>query len=501
MRLLRLLLLLLLLLLLSAACAGAGGGGERFTEHVQTRRIRHGGGGGGEMQHSRFTFVMSKNSSSSGSGSGSGSSNHYVLLPKQVGVLMRRYAVRRFALTLTRGSTGIRGDGVLTVPVGAALHAQFFNNNRRRSTSKRRNWLCFANALGSVYGVATSAVTLAHTARPHWWRNGGGSSYYAALPRETVCTENVVPWLQLLPCRAELGLAASLHALPLFDAHYLSVAVHGSASAPASATRRIVLTQTLDVVLPPSPPSATSTQEALRCPVATTTTTTTTTEDVFEKRNVTLQRFVTGATQRGGTLHIRIENRSGTRAARVVYFDSVPWFLRLWFHSLRATLNGDDVDVSLLSSMRFMAASKAKQRPSELELALELPPRATLRLAVDFEKRLLTMDEYPPDVSRGFDVQAAVLCSSSSSSSTTTTSDKDCVYSRNLLVLLPYPDFSMPFIVIAFACTVLAFFVGSMANILSASAHAIRTTPASPLARLKTRLLRHCRCCCCCCKK
>ncbi len=31
---------------------------------------------------------------------------------------------------------------------------------------------------------------------------------YASLPREAVCGENLTPWLKLLPCRDQAGLAA-----------------------------------------------------------------------------------------------------------------------------------------------------------------------------------------------------------------------------------------------------------------------------------------------------
>ena len=42
-----------------------------------------------------------------------------------------------------------------------------------------------------------------HTCRP-------SQKQYAALPRESVCTENLTPWLKLLPCRDAAGLASLL---------------------------------------------------------------------------------------------------------------------------------------------------------------------------------------------------------------------------------------------------------------------------------------------------
>ncbi len=40
---------------------------------------------------------------------------------------------------------------------------------------------------------------------------GGGPAWHVgSLPREAVCTENLTPWLKLLPCTGKAGLAAVL---------------------------------------------------------------------------------------------------------------------------------------------------------------------------------------------------------------------------------------------------------------------------------------------------
>lgn len=65
---------------------------------------------------------------------------------------------------------------------------------------------------------------------------------YAALPRETVCTENLTPWKKLLPCGDKVlnfhvkfiniefiyfkfGLGTLLNARKLYDSHYHSLSV------------------------------------------------------------------------------------------------------------------------------------------------------------------------------------------------------------------------------------------------------------------------------------
>lgn len=50
---------------------------------------------------------------------------------------------------------------------------------------------------------------------------------YAAIPSENVCTENLTPFVKLLPCKAQAGIASLLNPHKLFDAdwHGMSITV------------------------------------------------------------------------------------------------------------------------------------------------------------------------------------------------------------------------------------------------------------------------------------
>lgn len=73
---------------------------------------------------------------------------------------------------------------------------------------------------------------------------------FGALPREAVCTENLTPWLRLLPCRGAAGLSALLHGPTVFSSPYTSLAASLTASAAADGSTRLRLTQTLTLLLP-----------------------------------------------------------------------------------------------------------------------------------------------------------------------------------------------------------------------------------------------------------
>ena len=49
---------------------------------------------------------------------------------------------------------------------------------------------------------------------------------YATLPSESVCTENLTPFIKLLPCKAKSGIAMLLNPHRIFDADWHGMGVH-----------------------------------------------------------------------------------------------------------------------------------------------------------------------------------------------------------------------------------------------------------------------------------
>lgn len=49
---------------------------------------------------------------------------------------------------------------------------------------------------------------------------------YGSLPHENVCTENLTPWIKLLPCKSKAGIASLLKSHKLFDTRFYSMAIH-----------------------------------------------------------------------------------------------------------------------------------------------------------------------------------------------------------------------------------------------------------------------------------
>ena len=161
--------------------------------------------------------------------------------------------------------------------------------------------------------------------------------------------------------------------------------------------------------------------------------------------------FIGYGQERGGVQAI-LTNPSTTESVDFVYMESLPWFMKLYLHTLKAKINGADEDV--IQEMYYRPALDRK-RGTQLEVRIRIPQNSTVVLTYDFEKAILRYTEYPPDANRGFDIAPAVITIGNVSIRTT-----------SLLLPLPTPDFSMPYNVIILTSTVMALAFGFVYNLL-----------------------------------
>jgi GPI-anchor transamidase subunit T len=161
--------------------------------------------------------------------------------------------------------------------------------------------------------------------------------------------------------------------------------------------------------------------------------------------------FIGYGQERGGVQAI-LTNPSPTEPVGFVYMESLPWFMKVYLHTLKAKINGLDEDV--IQEMYYRPALDRK-RGTQLEVRILIPANSTVVLTYDFEKAILRYTEYPPDANRGFDIAPAVITIGNVSIRTT-----------SLLLPLPTPDFSMPYNVIILTSTVMALSFGFIFNLL-----------------------------------
>ena len=86
---------------------------------------------------------------------------------------------------------------------------------------------------------------------------------------------------------------------------------------------------------------------------------------------------------------------------------------------------------------------------------------------MDVTKAFLRYTEHQPDAQRGWDLPPAIFTPLETITKDSAHLADGRVYTSNLLVDLATPDFSMPYNVIIFTCSVIAFIFGSIFNILT----------------------------------
>ncbi len=251
------------------------------------------------------------------------------------------------------------------------------------------------------------------------------------------------------------------------------------------------------------------------------------------------ERSLTGYGQERGGVQTVLTNPSPASAVEFVYFESLPWFMRIYLHTLRTHVeyysppssptyntadqltsggggdgedkNKGDNNQDIIREVYYRPALD-RVRGTQLELRIRIPPASRVVLTYDFEKTILRYTEYPPDANRGFDVAAAVITildhlPSSPSIGEIPPADNNPqqhsslprqqhrgtsnLRTTGLLLSLPTPDFSMPYNVIIFTSTAIALAFGSLYNILVRRFVAADESPADlgAAAVLKRRIL------------
>jgi GPI-anchor transamidase subunit T len=333
--------------------------------------------------------------------------------------------------------------------------------------------------------------------------------FQATLAREELCTENLTPWLKMLPCRAHAGLGVLIDPIRILSGEYAMLSISASQDTIDGwrFDQHLTTVQpsprgsdgiSLAALLLDGPENPITNIQA--CPLATTSTIRTETGSEISSVDlltldqplrttqrylpasgsdsvpirpedvVSVHRFQTGYGQVHGGLAVRLENRDPSCSLRVTYLDVSPWFMRLYFHSFQTRLqrldSSDAVPSHRPPQFAFVPA-ELRGRPNQCRVEMELPPRSALVLSIQFDKVFVRLSEHPPDANRGFDIPSGVaMFSAIPSQACTKTAEPRIVYSEPLLVALPTPDFSMPYNVITLTSTVVAFFAGSMLNTL-----------------------------------
>lgn len=186
----------------------------------------------------------------------SSQAQHYTLFPLTLGQILREYSISELHLSLNSGAwtydswgyphhanVGTGAELWAWMADGGPLSCVFFPPRRRPAQLTQfvlirvddrwaglRNALAglFCASLGSLDDRRTSSPTPAFplSSAPLHQNSNPFLLRYATLPSEHACTENLTPFLKLLPCKSRAGLAELLNPQRFLDADWHGLAVH-----------------------------------------------------------------------------------------------------------------------------------------------------------------------------------------------------------------------------------------------------------------------------------
>ncbi|KAK0244622.1 Gpi16 subunit GPI transamidase component [Armillaria nabsnona] len=453
-------------------------------------------------------------------------SQHYSLFPLALGQILREYAVTELHLTLNAGKWNYDSWGYpkeRDVGTGAELWAWMADGGP--STIDYR-WQGLRNALAGLFCASIGSLDEQRTTSPVLPFAPEGSLpdwgvdhelRHASLASEHVCTENLTPFLKLLPCKSLSGIASLLNPHRLFDANWHGMGLHvlwnpdagvevrltfQSVSDPIRISgakkqdwsfstlfdRTIEITcpvaqsSIVDVALPrgalysitPEPPridktvafyDLTNLSEALDVKLKWASDFTYALDSPkIASMPISVRRTLRGASQDRGQLSLVIKNNAPS-SLQVFYLETMPWIVQFYLHTMRVSSDTDGDN--LISNISYVPPVP-HSRPATFQAVIDLPGDSTVYLTIDVTKAFLRYTEHPPDAQRGWDLPPAIILPLPGSNASITEHEfAGRIYTPPLLVDLATPDFSMPYNVIIFSCSLIAFIFGSIFNLLT----------------------------------
>ncbi|KAJ4298873.1 Subunit of the glycosylphosphatidylinositol transamidase complex-like protein [Kalmusia sp. IMI 367209] len=119
-------------------------------------------------------------------------------------------------------------------------------------------WLTLVNSLSGLFCASLNFIDATKTIRPIITFDPEGDHastsnlhlLHGTLPHEVVCTENLTPFLKLLPCKGKAGISSLLDGHKLFDAAFQTMAIDVRPVCGATGEKCVVeMEQTVDMVL------------------------------------------------------------------------------------------------------------------------------------------------------------------------------------------------------------------------------------------------------------
>ncbi|EEB05820.1 pig-T [Schizosaccharomyces japonicus yFS275] len=154
----------------------------------------------------------------------------YTIVPLQIARLIKENQVAEMHLRFTRGRWDVELWGEIPKQGlssgGTGLELWSYMPVERDNL----HWYQLTNQLSGIFCASLDTIDSTNTYQPRLPLQAKVSQpnhafYFAALPQESVCTENLTPFLKLLPCKTKSGIASLINQHLLFDTNWHSLSL------------------------------------------------------------------------------------------------------------------------------------------------------------------------------------------------------------------------------------------------------------------------------------
>ncbi|KAG5437641.1 hypothetical protein PCANB_000678 [Pneumocystis canis] len=185
-------------------------------------------------------------------------------LPRSLRYIMEESRTYELHLRLTRGKWSYTHWGMPPekghVSGGCGIELWAYIEGDTEDVIEKR-WNVLTHALSGLFCASINFMDTTKTIIPvlsfikdkrrieTQWPGIKGYLLYGTLPQETVCTENLTPFLKLLPCKGRAGISTLLNSHRLFDAQWYSMFLDATHINNGNMSGLSNLIQGIDIVL------------------------------------------------------------------------------------------------------------------------------------------------------------------------------------------------------------------------------------------------------------
>lgn len=406
---------------------------------------------------------------------------------------------------------------------------------------------------GSINLINSSKTVIPQEIFPEAKRFHGKAFRMALLPRETVCTENLTPWLKLLPCKGQAGLASLLNPLMIFEAAHLlmNIEINTNERDGIILTQKLMITmdmkrwnrtlswsfkslfnRTVESVCPLAESSKIMTflpppqhldwqlMERSNNPIYDSTT-----HAIYDTKNIigknvgivinssysnlnpsriSVDRRLRGGGKDLATLYIKWTNLTD-KPLHVKHLDMIPWFLQIYTHTLKFKRNGNEIGNqekgngeggTIFMPYISILPCHLKIRSTQMEIIFTLAPKDSLIMTMECMKKFLQFIDFPFDPNRGLDIPGAIVQyhdnenGNGNDNKNDSSSFKYEFTTPTILMTIPTPDFTMTYNIITLSSTILSIFYGAFFNFTYRRFYRITDVQNNLITRIKNQLLK-----------